>query len=121
MGRTALNLRRSPSHPGQPIWLVPPIWLTVWFTVWLTVDMVAPSPPPPPLTARRAPQVLAYPRKDAFEVWFLLQEDGRTFAKEVVFSRVRCHRWPDNEAVLERLFCTVGPRRTDLPPSLLSS
>ena len=53
-------------------------------------------------TARRAPQVLAYPRKDAFEVWFLLQEDGRTFAKEVVFSRVRCHRWPDNEAVLER-------------------
>ena len=84
--------------------------------------MVAPSPPPP-LTARRAPQVLAYPRKDAFEVWFLLQEDGRTFAKEVVFSRVRCHRWPDNEAVLERLFCTVAPHRPPAfaPPVVISA
>ena len=37
-------------------------------------------------------QVSKYPRKDAFEVYVMLKEKERLFAREVVFSRHRCHR-----------------------------
>ena len=37
---------------------------------------------------------MKYPRKDAFEVYVMLKEEERTFAREVVFSRHRCHRLP---------------------------
>ena len=48
-------------------------------------------------------QVSKYPRKDAFEVYVMLKEKERLFAREVVFSRHRCHRWPEDQVVLERI------------------
>ena len=55
-------------------------------------------------------QVMKYPRKDAFEVYVMLKEEERTFAREVVFSRHRCHRWPEDEVVLERIQAHVAQK-----------
>ena len=33
----------------------------------------------------------------------MLKEKERLFAREIVFSRHRCHRWPEDQVVLERI------------------
>ena len=46
-------------------------------------------------------QVSKYPREDAFEVYVMLKEKERLFGAGLLGHR--CHRWPEDQVVLERI------------------
>ena len=60
-------------------------------------------------------------RPSLCKVWYMLKEQERIIAREVVFSRMRCHRWPENERVLERLHTHISQKMEEHEDDLQSS